>query len=139
MRSDERPPAGPRGRIGGEAETAAAAYLAGHGWTVLARNVRVGRDELDLIAVTPGPDRVLVAVEVRARSGPTFGAGVESVDARKVARLYRAASALRRAGHPALGPGPLRCAIRVDLVTLHRDRAGGWTVEAHLRGLEPPA
>jgi putative endonuclease len=135
---DDRPPGGPRGRIGAAAESAAAAYLQTCGWCVLARNVRLGRDELDLVGRTPAPEHQLVAVEVRARSGPTFGSGLESVDGGKVARLYRAAAALRRRGHPALGPGPLPGPLRVDLLVLRRDAAGRWTVEAHLRGLEPP-
>jgi putative endonuclease len=135
---DDRPPRGPRGRTGASAETAAAAYLRACGWSVLARNVRLGRDELDLVGCTPAPERQLVAVEVRARSGLAFGSGLESVDGGKVARLYRAAAALRRSGHPALGPAPLRGPLRVDLLVLRRDGRGAWTVEAHLRGLEPP-
>ena len=39
------------------------------GWTVLARNVHVGRHELDLVAVDPGPPAALVVVEVRWRAG----------------------------------------------------------------------
>jgi Holliday junction resolvase-like predicted endonuclease len=139
MREAERSPAGPRGRIGASAERAAAAHLSARGWSILARNVRVGRDELDLIARAPGADAVLVIVEVRARSGPAFGTAVESVDRRKVARLYRAAAVLRRCGHPALGPGPLRRPLRVDLLTMRRRPSGSWDVESHLSGLEPPA
>lgn len=138
MSSDQRPPSGPRGRIGAAAEAAAAEYLVAQGWKVVARNIRIGRDELDLLAHTP-PPRELVVVEVRARSGPAFGAAVESVDGRKVARLYRAAAALRRSGHPVLWPGPLPRVIRVDLITLRRRGSSDWTVEAHLQGLEPPA
>ena len=43
-------------RIGDAAEELAAARLAAAGWTILARNVRLGRDELDLVAIDPGPD-----------------------------------------------------------------------------------
>ncbi len=103
---------------------------------MLARNVRIGPDELDILA--RDPHDILAVVEVRSRSGPSFGSGVESVDARKVNRLYRAAAALRRSGHPAMGPGPLPRPLRVDLVTLRRDVRGSWQVAAHLRGLEPP-
>ena len=138
MPSLERPPAGPRGRVGAAAESAAASHLVAQGWVLLGRNLRFGRDELDLLARAPAPAGELVAVEVRARSGPAFGDALESVDARKVARLYRAVAALRRGGHPAVGPGPLRESVRVDLVTLRRSR-GDWVVQAHLCGLEPPA
>ncbi|MEX1296854.1 MAG: YraN family protein [Candidatus Limnocylindrales bacterium] len=136
MPLDERPPAGPRGRTGASAEVAAGRWLSAAGWVVLARNLRVGPDELDLVALDP--QHVPVVVEVRARSGPAFGSGTESVDTRKVGRLYRAAATLRRHGHPALPLGSFPVPLRVDLVTLRRDRLGRWQVEAHLRGLEPP-
>jgi Holliday junction resolvase-like predicted endonuclease len=138
MCSSQRPPVGPRGHTGAAAERAAAAYLEGLGWTVMARNLWLGRDELDLVARPPAPTGGLVVVEVRARSGPSFGAATESVDARKVARLYRAVATLRRGGHPSLGSGPVRGPIRVDLVTLRRHGRDGWTVDGHLQGLEPP-
>lgn len=133
----DRPPTGPRGRAGAAAEAAAAAHLVALGWTVLARNVRVGPDEIDLVARAPEPRCELVVVEVRGRSGPAFGSPLESVDGPKVARLYRAMAALRRDGHPSVGPGPLTHLSRVDLLTMSRTRSG-WAVEAHLRGLEPP-
>jgi hypothetical protein len=51
-------------RIGDAGEALIASRLEGAGWTILARNVRVGRDELDLVAIDPGPPRALVVVEV---------------------------------------------------------------------------
>ena len=139
MDPNQRAPAGPRGATGAAAEAAAAAHLRDRGWTVLGRNLRVGRDEIDLFAREPEPSDVLVVVEVRARTRPGFGAAVESVDARKVGRLYRAAWALRRGGHPTLAAGDTDGAHwRVDLLTLRRDRRGDWRVERHLRGLHPP-
>jgi putative endonuclease len=58
---------------GDDAESAVAAELAVKGWTILARNIRVGRGELDLVAVDPGPPRMLVIVEVRWRRSRAFG------------------------------------------------------------------
>lgn len=140
-----RAPAGPRGVAGASAEDAAAAHLRALGWSVLARNLRLGPDELDIVALEPGPGPCLVIVEVRSRSGPRFGAAVESVDARKVRRLYRAAFSLARGGHPAVAAERLGTSgWRVDLLTLRRSASGsvssasGWVVEAHLRGLLPP-
>ena len=139
MDSTTRTPAGPRGETGAAAEAATACYLEAAGWTVLARNLRVGRDEIDLLAREPAAPHTIVVVEVRARSRPGFGSPVESVDARKVARLYRAAWTLRRDGHPALGGTTVAGTHwRVDLVTLRRGAGGGWHVEGHLRGLCPP-
>lgn len=134
----ERPPAGPRGIVGAAAEEAAAEHLSAVGWTILARNLRIGDDEVDIVALEPGRLPTLVIVEVRSRSGPRFGDAVESVDARKVARLYRAAMSLRRTGHPclALAHGR-RMRWRVDLITLSRSAGEGWSVKAHLRGLMP--
>jgi putative endonuclease len=139
MRHHDRPPAGPRGIVGAAAEEAAAAHLARQGWTIAARNVRIGEDELDIVAVDPVPRPTLVIVEVRSRSGARFGAAVESVDARKVARLYRAAGSLRRDGGNLLPP---ECAAarawRIDLLALHRSPGSAWTIDVHLRGLAPP-
>lgn len=83
------------------------------------------------------PTTAAVVVEVRARTVRAFGDALESVDARKVARLYRGAAALGRSGIVG-GQAPVVAPWRVDLVTLVRSEADGWTVAAHLRGLEPP-
>ena len=137
--STSRPPAGPRGAAGVAAESAAADYLRQRGWAVLGRNLRVGRDEVDILALEPGSPSRLVVVEVRGRSRPGFGAAIESVDAAKVARLYRAVSLLRRTGHPALPAGnPDGAAWRVDLLTLTRGQDAVWRVDRHVRGLRPP-
>ena len=76
-----------RQQFGRAAEAEAASYLAERGWTLLGRNVRIGRGELDLIA-RRGP--VLAFVEVKARRSAACGAPEDAVDARKrrqVARL----------------------------------------------------
>lgn len=139
MEATSRRPAGPRGAIGAAAESAAVEHLRCAGWLVLGRNLRVGRDEVDIVAQEPGEPGVTVVVEVRARTGAGFGAAEESVDARKVARLYRAAWTLRRQGHASLPvAGSTQAAWRVDLLTLRRDARGRWRVERHLRGLQPP-
>src|SRR5947199_5920367 len=83
---------------GDEAEGLVAARLAAAGWTVLARNVRVGRDELDLVAVDPGPPRSLVVVEVRRRGRRDFGLAEETLDYRKRRALRRAIGTLLEAG-----------------------------------------
>jgi putative endonuclease len=78
----------PTTRLAGlAAERLVADRLSAAGWTVLGRNVRVGRLELDLVAIDPGPPRRLVAVEVRARRRRDFGLAEETVDGRKRGRL----------------------------------------------------
>jgi putative endonuclease len=80
----------PAQRLGDRAEAIVAERVANGGWTIVGRNVRVGRDELDLVAVDPGPPRCLVVVEVRWRASRAFGLAEETVDGRKRARLRRA-------------------------------------------------
>ncbi len=129
-------------RAGGErGEALAARYLEGRGWTILARRLRVGRDEIDLLAVEPGEAGALVVVEVRARSSGRFGSPEESVDRRKVARLYRAAAGLRASGSLPDGRALPRLPWRVDLVAVDvapalGPAAGGPAIR-HLRALEP--
>jgi Holliday junction resolvase-like predicted endonuclease len=139
MHSSEHPPAGPRGVVGAQAEDAAAEHLVDLGWTILARNLRVAQDEIDIVALEPGRRPILVIVEVRSRSGARFGSALESVDGRKVSRLYRAALSLRQGGLAGLSP-PLTGlpAWRVDLLALRRSSDKDWAVESHLRGLSPP-
>jgi Holliday junction resolvase-like predicted endonuclease len=103
--------------------------------------VRVGRDEIDILALEPGLAPTLVFVEVRSHTTARFGLPEESVDGRKVGRLYRAALALRRLGR--LGDGtPLpRVDWRVDLILVDVRPAlaadVGGPVLRHIRGIRP--
>ena len=123
-----------RQRRGAWAERLAATYLEGLGWQLVATNVHLGRDELDIVAVEPVQPAILVVVEVRGLHSPLFGSPEERVDAGKVRRLYRAAGALRQQG--ALEGIQLPPAWRVDLVVVDA-RERGVRIR-HLRALEPP-
>ncbi len=68
---------------GDAAESLVAERLVALGWRVLARNVHVGRSELDIVATDPGPPPRLVVVEVRWRSSRAFGGAEETFDHRK--------------------------------------------------------
>lgn len=81
-----------RGRA---AESLAAAYLELLGCHGVARNVRLGGVEVDLV-VDDGPSRVLV--EVRYRSRGDYGSAGETLDRVKRERLRRAARALEQSG-----------------------------------------
>jgi len=102
---------------GDAAEALVADRLIAAGWLMLARNLRVGRGELDIVAVDPGPPRELVVVEVRWRHRRDFGLPEESLDHRKRGHLRAAIARIRedgvRDGAP-LPPIPLR----VDLVVV---------------------
>lgn len=53
--------------LGERGEARAARFLKRAGYTIIDRNVEVGRDEADIIAIAPD-DRTLVIVEVKTRS-----------------------------------------------------------------------
>ena len=109
---------------GDAAERLVASRLRAAGWQVLGRTVRVGRGELDLIAIDPGPPPWLVIVEVRWRRRRDFGLADESLDFRKRAHLRAAIGRLLAEGLPG-GVALPRCPLRVDLVAVepgHRIR-----------------
>jgi putative endonuclease len=83
-----------RGRA---AEGRVARHYRLRGYRILARNIRAGGVELDLI-VRRG--RRLVFVEVKAKEGPSYGDPLEAVDEWKQARLRRGIEAWL-AAHPA--------------------------------------
>jgi putative endonuclease len=124
---------------GTSAEDLAVTALRAAGWTILARNVRLGRDEIDILAIEPGLSPTLVVVEVRSARTARFGAPEESVDGRKVGRTYRAALALV-AGRVLPDGQPLpRLPWRVDLVAVDaRGRQAPSPRVRHLRRLGPP-
>jgi putative endonuclease len=78
---------GDRGR---EAEEEAAAWLERQGYRVLARNVRTGAGEIDVVAEEDG---TLCFVEVKARSRGSHGGAISAVPPAKQRRLVRAAQA----------------------------------------------
>jgi putative endonuclease len=123
-------------RAGDAAEAAAEAALLRAGWTVLGRRVRIGRAELDLLAIDPGPPAALVAVEVRWRSGRAFGLPEETIDARKVARLWGALGRLIAAGRLPGGRRVPHLAGRVDLIAVEpAERPGERPRLRHHRAL----
>jgi putative endonuclease len=103
-------------RSGDAAEALAASHLTRLGWQVLARQIRVGRAEIDLLALDPEPPGALVVVEVRWRARRDFGLVEETVDARKRARLRRAAFALREVAELPDGQPLPRLPYRFDLI-----------------------
>ena len=105
-------------RTGDAAEARVAAYLTGLGWRVVATNLRVGRAELDLVAVDPGPPSVLVIVEVRWRGRRDYGLPEETVDHRKRARLRQAGFTLRDTGQLPGGTSLPRVPLRFDLIVV---------------------
>ena len=110
-------------RLGDDAEALVAKRLTEQGWSILARNVHVGRHELDLVAVDPGPPAPpqLVIVEVRLRSTRAFGLAEETVDFRKRRHVRDAAWTIIAAGSLPDGRPLPRLGLRFDLVVVEPD------------------
>jgi putative endonuclease len=70
--------------VGRAGEDAAAAWYEHRGYRVLDRNWRVRAGEIDLVC-TSGD--VVVFCEVKTRTSPRFGRGLEAVDRRKQQRI----------------------------------------------------
>jgi putative endonuclease len=117
MRDDRR-------AVGAVGEARAAAHLARRGYRIVARNVRSGGVEIDLVATRPG---LVAFVEVKTRRSRALGAPEHAVDERKQARLVRGAAAWL-AAHRGFGP-----AVRFDVVTCEVD-ASGRVALRHLEG-----
>ncbi len=118
-------------QAGDRAEEAVARGLVAAGWTLLGRRVHVGRAELDLVAVDPGPPPALVVVEVRWRASRAFGLPEETLDPRKIGRLRRAAAALVAGGIlPDGSPVPAH-PPRIDLVAVEPAPASGLRARHH--------
>jgi putative endonuclease len=123
-------------RIGDAGERLVATRLEALGWTILARNLRVGRDEIDLLAVDPAGAGSLVVVEVRRRGRRDFGLAEETLDFRKRTALRRAVGTLLERGTLADGSALPRLPLRVDLVALDVDAAGRPSMRHH-RAIAP--
>ncbi len=65
-----------------------ATYLESRGWTVLHRNFRSGRKEIDLVALRDG---VVAFVEVRTRRSIAYGHPFETIGRRKREAIREAA------------------------------------------------
>jgi putative endonuclease len=100
---------GEKGRYG---EDRASAFLADHGYRVLARNVRLPGGEIDAVCLD---GQTLVIVEVKCRDSRAFGSALRAVDARKRATLRRIAADYAQILAPS-------AKIRFDVVTLDGQR-----------------
>ncbi len=122
---DSRTPAQVRGAAG---ERLVEQHLSRAGWQVLGRNVHVGRSEIDLLAVDPGPPRALVLVEVRWRRGRDYGLPEETVDWRKRRTLRAAMGRLIEAGRLPDGAPLPGLPLRIDIVALEPPAIAGGSV-----------
>jgi putative endonuclease len=112
-----------RGDTGRRAEALAADWLERSGFRILARNWRRPEGELDLVAEHDG---TCVFVEVRSRTGEESGDPLETLTARKRARVIRAARLYLDSG------APLAAAYRFDVVGVTFSTDGGEPVVVHI-------
>lgn len=113
--------------LGARGEQIAAEYLLGIGCEILDRNWRSGRSgELDLVVRERG---VLVAVEVKTRSGSGYGSPLEAITPRKATRLRELLLSWVRAHRPISGK------LRIDAIAVIL-REGQQPQIEHLRGIE---
>ncbi len=107
-------------RLGRRGEELAARHLEARGWTVLERNYRAGRKEVDLVA---RKGDVVAFVEVKSRSTHGFGDPLESITWKKRREIAEVARSWRRhhpRGHPVL---------RFDAVAVHFGGVGAPRIE----------
>jgi putative endonuclease len=112
-----------RQRCGRDGEERAVAFLAGLGFTILARNVRSAAGEIDVVALD---EDTLVFCEIRTRRSGGQGGALESVTPAKQRQVVRVAQHFL-VRYPRLYAHP----IRFDVVAID---IRGETVElAHVR------
>lgn len=78
--------------LGKWGEDEAALYLESEGYVVIERDWKIGKRDLDILAVSPDGE-TLVVVEVKTRSGDEYQQPEEAVDGRKMRNLAIAANA----------------------------------------------
>jgi putative endonuclease len=115
---------------GRRAEAAVADYLVANGFDVLARNLRLGALELDIVARRGA---LVVVVEVRTRGPTAFQTAFESVTAEKRARLHKAVERLWREKLDAMTDVE-RVRIDVAAVTFTGGRTAVEYVEGAIEG-----
>ena len=74
-------------QLGKQGEEMAVAFLTGRGYTILERNYRFDRAEVDIIAQT---EDILAIVEVKSRSTTDFGNPQDFVKPKQIKNLVKA-------------------------------------------------
>jgi len=102
-----------RKAIGKRGEDITSAYLEAQGFTVRARNIHIGHDEIDIIAED---DKYILFIEVKARAqtgiNRKFGRPASAVDESKRQKLLRAAKEYLRTSDTPKQP-------RIDVIEVY--------------------
>ena len=116
--------------LGARGERLAARWLRRRGYRIVQRNLRVGRDEADLVAIDPdGVTVVIVEVKTRAADAP---APEESLDEKKRFRLARLAARLQQT------PGYADRPVRLDAIAIVWPSSGEPEVRHYVAAFESP-
>jgi putative endonuclease len=113
-----------RDALGRRGEAEAERHLRGLGYRIVGRRERVLRGDIDLVAVD---GRTVVFVEVRSRTGTEHGHPAETVGPQKQRRIAELATAYIRRHRLE------DCQVRVDVVAVTFDAAGGRPVVEHFQ------
>lgn len=116
-----------RRQVGLAGEEAARFYLEKQGYKVIERNYRCPLGELDLIALD---ERTTVIIEIRAKTGLSYGSPEESITADKGRRLLRLAQYYLKSKSKTDAPS------RIDLVAVMLNN-NDLTVKSinHIKGI----
>jgi len=77
--------------IGDEGESVAERYLKSQGYRIIGKNMECRYGEIDIVA---RKENCLYFVEIKSRSGSTYGSALESISEEKMGRIRRTAEAL---------------------------------------------
>ena len=100
--------------LGRKGEQLGEDYLANCGYSILFRNWRYGRSEIDLVAAK---DNVLHFIEVKCRNASPFGFPEDSVTKKKFKHLKRAADEFLF-----MNPGHKWIQYDILSITLHKNK-----------------
>ncbi len=103
----------PKQQLGNCGEAIAAAWLRIRGYQIIDTNLRIGRNELDLICRT---DEDIVFVEVKTGRSDDYGAPLHRVDRKKCRAILYAAERWLMA-HPQGDRG-----VRFDIMSIETDK-----------------
>jgi len=115
-----------RRRFGNACEVAAARFLEGRGYRILAHQFRTNFGEIDLVA-EKGEE--LVFVEVKARKNLDFGYPEEAVDHRKLRKMSAAAEIYMEQNKL------INLPFRFDIIAMLLRDDGGFEIE-HLEAVD---
>jgi putative endonuclease len=121
---------GDRSLLGRKGERAAAKHLRRVGYRILHRNLRIGRDEADLVALDPD-GRTIVIVEVKTLAGDATAPEMK-IDRGKQYRMTRLAARLQQRRGYRDRP------MRFDAVAVHWPAEGRPAVRHYVGAFHSP-